>query len=318
MPQNVLVTGGAGFIGSHACEALLEQEKHVICVDNFNDYYDPHVKEENIKELSNHKHFTLYRSDVTDLKGMSSIFTEHAVDAIMHIAARAGVRPSIENPVLCVKTNVEGTLNMLELARQFSIKKFIFASSSSIYGLGKVPFEEDANVYDPISPYAATKVSGELLCRAYHHLYSMPIVCLRLFTVYGPRGRPDMAPYKFMKLIMEGKEVPFFGDGDSQRDYTYVGDIVKGFLAALEKNISFDIINLGNSKPEKLSALIHTLEEYTGKKAKIKHLPAQPGDVPVTYADISKAKRILGWQPETSFDEGVKSMVRWYREASAL
>ena len=316
MVKTILVTGGAGFIGSHLCEALLGKEYRVLCVDNFNDYYDPRIKEQNIQAMLKNEQFVLFRQDVTNINDLRSIFDKNKIDAILHVAARAGVRPSIDNPLIYAQTNVEGTLNLLELAKEFGIKKFIFTSSSSVYGLGKVPFSEDTPVYDPISPYAATKVSGELLCKVYHHLYKLPVVCLRLFTVYGPNGRPDMAPFKFMKLILEGKDLPVFGDGNSQRDYTYVEDIVKGFIVVLDKNIDFDIINLGNSKPEKLSTLIRTIEKHTGKKAKIKHLPEQPGDVPITYADISKAKRILGWEPKTSLDNGIKRMVEWHKEPS--
>ncbi|OGX08456.1 MAG: hypothetical protein A2Z88_06885 [Omnitrophica WOR_2 bacterium GWA2_47_8] len=246
------------------------------------------------------------------MKALLSVFKKERIGAIMHVAARAGVRPSIADPFIYTKTNVQGTINLLELARSFRVGKFIFASSSSVYGLGKVPFNEDKNAYDPISPYAATKVSGELLCKAYHHLYGIPTVCLRLFTVYGPRGRPDMAPYKFMKLILDGNQIPFYGEGGSKRDYTYVADIVSGFVAALEKDLKFEIINLGNSHPIKLGTLLNTIEKYTGKKARIRHLGEQPGDVPITYADISKARKILGWKPRTSLEEGIKAMVGWY------
>jgi UDP-glucuronate 4-epimerase len=311
MHGTILVTGGAGFIGSHLCETLLKIGRQVVCIDNFNDYYDPRIKEENIKQFLSNKKFILYRTDITNFDGLLAIFKKHRIDAILHVAARAGVRPSIENPRIYAQTNVEGTLNLLDLAKQFSIKKFIFASSSSVYGLGKVPFNEEKNTYSPISPYASTKVCAELLCKTYHDLYGIPMVCLRLFTVYGPRGRPDMAPCKFMRLILEGKEIPVFGDGNSKRDYTYVGDIAEGFIAALEKDIPFDTINLGNSKPEKLSALIGAIEKHTGKKAKIKRLPEQIGDVPITYADISKAKKVLGWEPKTSLDKGIKQMVDW-------
>lgn len=312
MYANVLVTGGAGFIGSHLCEALLGKGMKVICIDNFNDYYDPKIKEENIKNFSKSANFRLHRVDVADSEKLESVFKENRIDAILHIAARAGVRPSIESPLIYVKANVEGTLNMLEMARKCNVKKFVFASSSSVYGLGKVPFSENMNV-DPVSPYAATKISGELLCRTYSSLYKLPIVCLRLFTVYGPRGRPDMAPYKFMKLIFEERELPMYGDGSSKRDYTYVADIVDGIIAAMEKDISFDVINLGNSSPVDLKKFISILENHTGKKAKIKRLEEQKGDVPITYADISKAKKVLGWKPKTSLDTGIKSMVDWYK-----
>jgi len=318
MPKTILVTGGAGFVGSHLCDALVARGDSVICVDNFNDYYDPSIKEHNIHPLSARGNFRLCRTDITDAAALKETFDEHKPDAVIHTAARAGVRPSIESPFLYTKTNIEGTINILELSKKSNIRKFIFASSSSVYGLGKVPFREDSNTLDPISPYAATKISGELLCRAYHHLCHIPMVCLRLFTVYGPRGRPDMAPYKFMKSILEGEDIQVYGDGTSQRDYTYVGDIVNGFIAAMDKNLTFETINLGNSHPIPLKALIQTIEKHTGKKAKIRHLPNQPGDVPVTYADVSKAKRLLEWKPKTDLDAGVKQMVDWYtfREAS--
>ena len=312
MSNNVLVTGGAGFIGSHACESLLESGFNVICIDNFDDYYDPRIKERNISGFSKRTNFKIYKNDITDVGALAPVFKSNKIDAILHMAAKAGVRPSIENPLPYVKTNVEGTLNLLEMARQFKIRKFVFASSSSVYGLGKVPFSENINVNSPISPYAATKISGELLCRTYNSLYKMPIVCLRLFTVYGPRGRPDMAPYKFMKLILEDKEIPMYGDGSSKRDYTYVADIVAGITASMESKISFEIINLGNSSPVDLKKFISVIEKHTGKKAKIKQMEEQKGDVPITYADISKAKKLLDWKPKTSLDTGIKNMVDWY------
>ena len=312
MFKNILVTGGAGFIGSHVCEALLDKGAGVICVDNFNDYYDPKIKESNIKGFSQNKNFRLYRCNITDAKKLEEIFKENNLDAIIHIAARAGVRPSIQNPSIYVKNNVEGTLNMLEMARKFAINKFIFTSSSSVYGLNKVPFSEDMNINNPVSPYAATKISGELLCKTYNNLYKVPIVCLRLFTVYGPRGRPDMAPYKFMKLVLDGKEIPMYGDGTSKRDYTYVSDIVNGIIIAMEKEIDFEIINLGNSNPVDLNKFISILEKHIEKKVEIKQLNEQQGDVPITYADISKAKKLLGWAPKIGLDEGIKKMVEWY------
>mgnify|MGYP001559727843 CR=1 FL=1 len=312
MGNFVLVTGGAGFIGSHVCETLLTQGFNVICIDNFNDYYDPKIKESNIKGISSKNNFRLYRGDITDLKILDNIFQKNEINAILHLAARAGVRASIENPQPYVKTNVEGTLNLLEMAKKFKIKKFVFTSSSSVYGLGKVPFSEEADVNNPISPYAATKIGSELICRVYNNLYSIPIACLRLFTVYGPRGRPDMAPYKFMKLIFDGNEIPVYGNGSSKRDYTYVTDIVDGIMAAMEKDLNFEIINLGNSNPVDLKTFIGILEKHTGKKAKLKQSGEQKGDMPITYADISKAKKLLGYRPKISLDSGIKSMVDWY------
>ncbi len=314
MYKNVLVTGGAGFIGSHLCEALLEEGCNVTAFDNFNDYYSPKIKESNIKGFYENKNFRLCRGDITNLKILEAIFKKNGIDAVLHIAARAGVRPSIENPLIYVKANIEGTLNVLEMAKKFEVRKFVFASSSSVYGLSNVPFSEDMSVNSPMSPYAATKISGELLCKNYSNLYGLPAVCLRLFTVYGPRGRPDMAPYKFMKLLLEEKELPVYGNGTSRRDYTYVEDIVMGIILSMEKDIGFDIINLGNSSPVELKKFISILEKHTGKKAKIKNLPEQQGDVPITYADISKAGSLLGWKPKVSLDSGIKKMVDWYRE----
>lgn len=311
MFNNFLVTGGAGFIGSHVCENLLGNSFKVICIDDFNDYYDPKIKENNIKPFLQNKNFKLYRNDITDLQKLKRIFQENKIDAILHLAARAGVRASIENPLIYVKTNAEGTLNLLEMAKKFKVKKFVFASSSSVYGLTKVPFSENSEL-NPISPYAATKISAELLCKTYHNLYKIPTVCLRLFTVYGPRGRPDMAPYKFMKLILEGKEIPLYGDGSSKRDYTYVSDIIDGIMLSLEKDFAFEIINLGNSSPVELKKFISILEKHIGKKAKIKQLEEQKGDMPITYANISKAKRLLGFKPKTSLELGIKKMVAWY------
>lgn len=315
MYNSILVTGGAGFIGSHVCERLLAEGVNVSCVDNFNDYYSPKIKEDNVKWIcrnNKNNNFALYRNDITDLDALQPIFQKSKIDAIIHIAARAGVRASIENPLVYVRANVEGTLNMLEMARKFAVKKFIFASSSSVYGLGKVPFSEEANVDNPMSPYAATKAGAELLCKSYHNLYKIPTACLRLFTVYGPRGRPDMAPFKFMKLLLDGEELPVYGDGSSKRDYTYVGDIVNGIISALKKDMSFEIINLGNSNPVDLSSFISILERHTGKEARTRQFEEQKGDVPITYADISKARKILGWEPKTSLDFGIKKMVEWY------
>ncbi|MBI3026900.1 GDP-mannose 4,6-dehydratase [Candidatus Woesearchaeota archaeon] len=312
MYKNVLVTGGAGFIGSHACWSLLKRGVNVVSIDNFDEYYDPKIKEENTKALLKNKNFRLYKSDVADLKSLLPIFKENSIQAILHLAARAGVRPSIEDPFSYVKTNVEGTLNLLEMARRYKIKKFVFTSSSSVYGLGKVPFSENMSATNPVSPYAATKLSAELMCRTYYNLYKIPIVCLRLFTVYGPRGRPDMAPFKFMKLILEGKDLPVYGDGTSKRDYTYVSDVIDGILSSMEKNLGFEIINIGNSNPVDLKAFIRILEKHTGKKAKVKRLGVQKGDVPITYADISKARRILGYNPKISLDAGIRKMVEWY------
>lgn len=315
MFKNILVTGGAGFIGSHVCESIMDKSEKVICVDNFNDYYDPGIKQDNIGKLKSNPKFKLFKEDITDIKSLEKIFIEEDIDAIVHIAARAGVRASIENPFLYEKVNVLGTLNILELARKYKVKKIIFTSSSSVYGLNKnVPFSEQDLVNNIISPYAATKLSAELLCKAYHNMYGIPIICLRLFTVFGPRGRPDMAPFKFMDLIDKGKSIPVYGDGKSKRDFTFVGDIVEGIKSALFSELKFEIINLGNSNPFELNEFIEILEVELGKKANIDGQGEQKGDVPMTYADISKAKRLLNYDPKVSLKEGVKRMVEWYKQ----
>ncbi len=312
--MNILVTGGAGFIGSYTCKKLLELGHNVFCVDNFNDYYDVNVKEDNVKQLEC-ENFNLFRVDIIDLDAIKKIFEDNNIDKIIHLAARAGVRPSIENPQLYNDVNLKGTLNMLELAKEFKIKNFIFASSSSVYGINKkIPFSEDDEVNQQISPYGVTKKAGEHYCFCYHKLYNMKITCLRFFTVYGPAGRPDMAPYLFTKWIDEGKELKKFGDGTSKRDYTYVTDIVDGVISALDKDFEFEIINLGNSKPIELNYFISIIEDALGKKANIKQLPMQPGDVPITYADTSKSEKLLGYDPKVTIEQGLKNFVEWYKK----
>lgn len=313
--MNVLITGGAGFIGSHVADKLLERGDKVICVDSFNDYYDPEIKKRNIKQARQNKNFTLYGEDILNLKQMDDIFAKTKPEAVIHLAARVGVRPSIKEPLLYNDVNVKGTLHMLELARKHEIKKFVFASSSSVYGANKkVPFSEDDKTDRPISPYGATKKAGELLCYSYNSLYRMGITCLRFFTVYGERGRPDMAPYKFTKLISEGKEIELYGDGRTKRDYTYIADIVQGVVAALDRELGYEIINLGNSVTVELQHLIGLIEKEVGRKARTKEMPMQPGDLPVTYADITKAKRLLGFSPKTKIEAGIKKLVAWYMQ----
>ncbi|HHE36820.1 MAG TPA: NAD-dependent epimerase/dehydratase family protein [Candidatus Woesearchaeota archaeon] len=313
--MKILVTGCAGFIGSHVAEALLLRGDTVIGIDNINDYYDPAKKEKNLEILKKHKKFVFYKEDIRNYDNLKRIFIRENPDKVVHLAARAGVRASIQNPLLYQEVNIRGTLNLLELAKNSKAKSFVFASSSSVYGnQEKTPFSEDDDVSTPISPYAATKRAGELLCYTYHHIYNTSITCLRFFTVYGPRGRPDMAPYKFTKLIIEGKPVPRYGDGTTKRDYTYITDIVKGVIAAIDKELSFEIINLGNNKPVMLNDFIRVIEEATHRKAIIKEMPMQPGDVNITYADIRKAQRLLGYQPETSIEEGMKKFVEWYEK----
>jgi UDP-glucuronate 4-epimerase len=312
--MKVLVTGGAGFIGSHLSEALLRQGHQVAIVDELNDYYSPAVKQANLDLVRAVGPVEFFHADVADETAISEIGDRTRPDAIVHLAARAGVRPSLEQPLLYERANVRGTMVMLEMARRLGVRKFVFASSSSIYGLAnRVPFSEEDALNLPISPYAATKLAGEKICYTYSHLYGIPIVCLRFFTVYGPRQRPDLAIHKFTRLIEEGKPIPVFGDGTSGRDYTFYGDTVSGIVAALHYDCRYDIFNLGNSHPIDLNTLIRTLERAIGKEARITRLPDQPGDVPITYADISKARQKLGYSPETPFETGIVKFVEWSR-----
>lgn len=314
--MSILVTGGAGFIGSHACERLLARNDSVICVDNFNDYYDTSKKERNVSGFLKNPNFKLYREDIRNFDKMEKIFEENKVDKAVHLAAMVGVRYSIKNPSLYKEVNIEGTENLLKLSVRHKIKNFIFGSSSSVYGISKkIPFNEDDDG-KPISPYADTKREGEVLCEEYHKKHGLSITCLRFFTVYGPRGRPDMAPYKFTKLIYEGKAVPMYGDGSTKRDYTYVTDIVDGIIAALDKGFAFEIINLGDSNAIELKYFISLIEKNLGRKAKIEQMPMQEGDVPITYADISKAKRLLNYSPKAKAEEGIKLFVEWYKNAN--
>jgi UDP-glucuronate 4-epimerase len=311
--MKTLVTGGAGFIGSHLCESLIEKGEEVICVDNFNDYYNPKFKEENIKKLLKNRQFSLHRIDFTDFALIKQVFDKHSPDKVVHLGARAGVRPSIENPGLYYKVNVQGTLNMLELSKD--CRQFIFGSSSSVYGENKkVPFSEEDKTDNPISPYAATKKSAELMCHTYHKLHGTPITCLRFFTVYGPRGRPDMAPYIFTKSVFEGKPITRFGKGKTKRDYTYVSDIVAGINASLDKELDYEIINLGDSNPIDLNYFITLIEKSAGKKAQILERPEQQGDVSITFADISKARRLLKYNPKVKIEAGISLFVDWYKE----
>jgi len=313
--MNILVTGGAGFIGSHVCDALLARGDIVICVDNLNSYYSQKRKIKNILPNLDNPNFFFYVKNIAFKDKIESVFKKHKIDKVIHLAARAGVRFSIERPDLYEESNVQGTINLLELSKEYNVQNFVFASSSSVYGNNKkIPFSETDDVNKPISPYAASKRACELFCFTYHHLFNLKITCLRFFTVYGPRGRPDMAPYLFTKAIIEGTPIKQFGDGSSKRDYTYIDDIVQGVLSALDKNLNFEIINLGNSSPVSLNEFISTVEEAVGKKATKKILPMQPGDVPITYADITKAKRLLNYSPKTSLKEGIKKFVDWYKE----
>jgi len=312
--QTVLVTGGAGFIGSHVCERLISSGKSVVCLDNLNDYYDPAIKERNIAGLKNNPCFTFVKKDITSASDIRDVFEKHQIDAIIHLAARAGVRPSLCDPLLYARVNILGTINLLEEAKHHGIKKIVAASSSSVYGTNtKIPFSEDDRVDVQVSPYAASKKAMEIYCRMYHELYGIPIACLRFFTVYGPRGRQDMATYTFMKTIEVGEPIYRFGNGMTKRDYTFVDDIVDGIISALHADIKFEIINLGNNAPVMLKDFIATVETALGKKASIIERPEQQGDVPVTYADLTKAKRLLGYEPKTSLAEGMQKTVGWYR-----
>lgn len=314
--KKILVTGGAGFIGSHLVENLLiESNYQVAAVDNFNNFYSPAVKRANVASFLANPNFRLYETDIVSREDLRKVFEETEFDTIVHLAARAGVRPSLENPVGYLETNVNGTLNLLEFARKFNVKQFIFGSSSSVYGINsKVPFSETDCVQQPISPYAATKAAGELLCHTYSHLYDIRTVCLRFFTVYGARQRPDLAIHKFSKMILEEKPIPLFGDGSTRRDYTYVDDIIQGVCAAMDyQETMHEVFNLGESQTIELSKLIELLEENIGKKAIIERKPMQPGDVPITYADISKSRELLNYNPATKIEQGIRKFVEWFK-----
>ncbi|MFQ5655063.1 MAG: NAD-dependent epimerase/dehydratase family protein [Planctomycetota bacterium] len=318
MGMRVLVTGGAGFIGSHLAEALLERGDEVLCIDNLDSYYDPSIKRRNLAALLPRPGFTFIEGDIRDRDLLDQIGKSNPLDVVVHLAARAGVRPSIREPGLYAEVNLLGTSHLLEIARQYSIRRFIFASSSSVYGeRTETPFRESDRVDHPISPYAATKRGGELLCHTYHHLFGLDVACLRFFTVYGPRQRPEMAIHKFARLIDEGRPVPLYGDGSARRDFTYISDIVGGILCAIEHNQGYAIYNLGNHRMIALKELITRLAEALAVEPQIEKLPAQPGDVSVTCADIDLARRELGYHPSTSIDEGLASFVAWFRESRA-
>jgi len=313
MEGPIFLTGGAGFIGSHLVDKLLEKKLEVVVIDDFNDFYDPRIKRKNIEKHLKNKNYKLYEGDICNLELLEEIFKKYPFSMVVHLAARAGVRPSLKDPLLYERVNGIGTLNLLECAKKYNIKNFIFASSSSVYGINsKVPFSEDDPIERPISPYASTKRANELMCYTYHHLYGMNITLLRFFTVYGPRQRPEMAIYKFTNLIYHNKPIPVFGDGGAKRDFTYIDDIIEGVLSSMEKCYPFEIINLGESKTIKLLELVNLIEKNLGKKAIINFLPQEPGDVPITYADISKAKKLLGYNPKFPPEEGIKEFTRWF------
>jgi UDP-glucuronate 4-epimerase len=314
--MRILVTGGAGFIGSHLVEKLLSLGHDVAILDDFNDFYDPQIKRQNIAAVA--KDVAIHHLDLRDSGAVRNLFHREKFEAIAHLAARAGVRPSIQNPQLYYDTNVDGTLHLLDAAHVTEVERFIFASSSSVYGNSKtVPFSEDRQLIQTLSPYGATKIAGESLCSTYSHLYGMRVVALRYFTVYGPRQRPDLAIHQFTRRIHAGKPIDQFGDGTTRRDYTYIDDIIQGTMAALKYDgPMFDIFNLGENETIQLRDLIAGIENALGEKAKINRLPEQPGDMPVTYADISKARKLLGYNPSTRLSDGLPRFIEWFLQSS--
>jgi UDP-glucuronate 4-epimerase len=316
--MNFLVTGGAGFIGSHVCEQLLHDGYSVWAFDDLNSFYAPELKRRNLRDIQSlAKPFEFIQGDITDLAALDKLFTSTKFDQIVHLAARAGVRPSLEEPALYQRVNVEGTVNILEAARFHGVNKIIIASSSSVYGVNsKIPFAENDPIFRAISPYAASKLACEALGHVYHHVYGLDIVMLRFFTVYGPRQRPDLAIRKFATLIHAGKPIPVYGDGSTARDYTYITDILDGIMACTQKEFGYEILNLGESETVKLSRLIELLENAIGKKAILDRKPPQPGDVPLTCADISRAREKLGYNPTVKIDRGIPLFVNWLLQQS--
>ncbi len=317
--KTYFITGGAGFIGSTLAEDLLKDGQKVITIDNFCDFYNPIIKEHNVKELLKNENFKLYKNDIRDKNAIKKIFDENKIDIVMHLAAMAGVRPSIENPILYQEVNCLGTQNILEEMRAHDVKNLVMASSSSVYGNCKeVPFKESMIVDYAISPYAATKKANEVMTHVYHKLFDFNVIMLRFFTVYGPKQRPDLAINKFTRLMLEGKEIPMFGNGTTSRDYTYIDDIVDGIKKScnyvLEKQDVYEILNLGNSSPISLKEMINIIGKAVGIEPIIKQLPMQPGDVERTYADISKAKKLIGYEPKMSFEKGIKKFIEWYKD----
>eukprot|EP00540_Astrosyne_radiata_P013437 CAMPEP_0116840094 /NCGR_PEP_ID=MMETSP0418-20121206/10142_1 /TAXON_ID=1158023 /ORGANISM="Astrosyne radiata, Strain 13vi08-1A" /LENGTH=394 /DNA_ID=CAMNT_0004470299 /DNA_START=48 /DNA_END=1232 /DNA_ORIENTATION=+ len=317
--KKVLVTGGAGFIGSHVAEYLLRRGDDVVIVDEMNDYYDVRIKQANLDLLLKEfgpKRVEFFRGDICDESFMLNVFEQTRPQWVCHMAARAGVRPSIQDPYIYIHSNIEGTTRLMELSHKFRVKNFVFASSSSVYGGSKSTFfSEEESVDCPVSPYAASKKACELLAYTYHHLYKLNITGLRFFTVYGPRGRPDMAPFKFIDRVSRGVEIQQFGDGSSSRDYTYIDDIVDGIVRSIDRPHKYEIFNLGKGSGTSLSEFIGLVQKHTGKKARIKVMPDQPGDVPYTCADVGKAQRLLGYKSKITFEEGIRRTAKWYKEA---
>ena len=320
--MRVLVTGGAGFIGSHVCERLVSRGEDIVIVDSFDPFYDPAIKRRNIEATMASGRAQLVEADVADTDRVEAALKNEPIDAIIHLAARAGVRPSLERPLEYVRTNVEGTCSLLEIARRRRIRPFVMGSSSSVYGdATPVPFRESEPASKPISPYAATKRAAELLCHTHAHLYGLSVACLRFFTVYGPRQRPDLAIHKFARLMTDGSEIPVFGDGSTERDYTYIDDIVDGVESALDWTVAadagtFEIMNLGENQTTSLSRLVELIAAELGVKPQLKHLPHQPGDVQCTFADIAKARTMLGYDPHTSIEDGIRRFIEWFRAQS--
>lgn len=316
MSCHVLVTGGAGFIGSHLVRRLLARGDRVTVLDDFNDFYDPARKRANVAPLCSRADYRLVEGDIRDAALVDALFAEGSFDAVVHLAARAGVRPSLVEPILYEDVNCIGTLRLLEAARRHGPRVFLFGSSSSVYGINqKVPFAEHDPIDQPISPYATTKRTGELVCYNYHHLYGLKIACLRFFTVYGPAQRPEMAIHKFTDLLAHGKTLPLYGLGDTRRDYTYVDDIVDGLVATLDLAPDFEILNLGGAETTSLAELVELIAAELAVEPRIEYLPEQPGDVPITYADVTKAGRLLGYSPRVPIREGIRRFVAWYRES---
>jgi nucleoside-diphosphate-sugar epimerase len=309
--ETILLTGAAGFIGWETAKRLLSSGKQVLGVDNLNDYYDVRLKEYRLEDLEGHENFSFYRANIEDLQALEGIFRGNRIDAVVNLAARAGVRYSIENPFVYMTTNAYGTLNLLELMRKYGVKKIVLASTSSLYAGQKMPFSEELPVNTPISPYAASKKAAEVMIYSYHYLFGIDASVVRYFTVYGPAGRPDMSMFRFIKWIDEGDELVLYGDGSQSRDFTFVSDIAEGTVRAL-KPVGFEIINLGNSHPHELAEMISLVEHYLGKKARVRRESFQKTDMMATWADIGKAKRLLDWEPEVPLSEGIGKTVDWY------
>lgn len=311
--SRILITGGAGFIGSHLCENLLENGCMVTNIDNFNEYYDPAIKRRNIIKAQSNPNYMLVEGDIRDDDLLQCIFNDYEIDSVVHLAALAGVRKSIESPDEYVDVDIKGTVRILEVCHKFKVKKLVFASSSSVYGSNPVPFKEDDRVDSQVSPYAVAKRAGELYCKSYNALYGIPIICLRFFTVYGPRQRPEMAIHNFTRLIDEGKEISIYGDGSSSRDYTYIDDIIQGIMKSINLTCSFEVFNLGNSNAVNLEYLISLIERSLGKSAHKRYYPFQKGDVDDTFAELTKSKKLLGYQTGVGIEEGIERFVEWYK-----